>query len=210
MMTLSSSGSDPLMQLVAELSKLPGIGERSATRLAFFMLKQGPIYTHALSRALLNLSAQVKKCSQCHHFTAHDPCSICQDKRRERNLLCVVESVQSLMAIENTREYRGQYHVLHGLISPLEGVGPHDLTIQSLLERIQQQGYQEIIFALNSTIEGQATQMYIQRLLTPILAGCDVQLTRLAQGISLGVDLEYTDQASLARALVDRCIIARG
>ena len=194
---------DAINQLVASLAKLPGIGEKTAQRLAFHVLRAPPDYARGLAAALLQVVEKVKLCDRC--FSLHDGpsgtlCSFCTDARRDDRLLCVVEGIADELAIERTREFKGRYHVLHGVLAPLEGIGPEQLRIKELLVRLEDSGAEEVIIATNPDVEGEATALYLTRLLKP--AG--LRVTRLAQGIPMGGDLEYADQATLARALSAR------
>ena len=192
--------SDPITRLIGELSRLPGVGEKTAARMAFYILRQPKQYPRNLAAALQAVSEQVGLCSRCQNLTAQDPCTYCSDTRRSNTTLCVVETVQALRAIERTSEFRGRYHVLHGVLSPLDGIGPEELRIKELLVRMADGEVTEIIFALSPTVEGDATVLYLQRLLKPL----SVKLSRLATGVAIGSDLEYTDQATLTRAFVGR------
>jgi recombination protein RecR len=191
---------DPIAQLTQLLSRLPGIGERTAQRLAFFILKQPPSYARDLSEAIGRVVREVRLCSRCCTLTPTDPCAICADPRREERLLCVVEGVQDVLAIERTREYRGRYHVLHGTLSPLDGVGPDQLKVQELLAQLQAAPVEEVILATNTKVEGEATALYLAKLLKPF----GVKVSRIAQGVPIGGDLEFADQATLGRALAGR------
>ena len=191
---------DPISRLVKELARLPGIGEKTAQRLAFHVLEAGPEYAQSLAEAVVGVVRDVRCCSVCQTLTEHDPCGICADDRRDPRLICVVEQVPDLLAIERTREFRGRYHVLHGALSPLDGVGPSDLKIKELLIRLEQGPVDELVVATNPDVEGEATALYLQKLLKPH----GIRLTRIAQGVPMGGDLEYADQATLARALTGR------
>jgi len=191
---------DPISRLVKELARLPGIGEETAQRLAFHVLEAGPEYAQSLAEAVVGVVRDVRCCSVCQTLTEHDPCGICADDRRDPRLICVVEQVPDLLAIERTREFRGRYHVLHGALSPLDGVGPSDLKIKELLIRLEQGPVDELVVATNPDVEGEATALYLQKLLKPH----GIRLTRIAQGVPMGGDLEYADQATLARALTGR------
>lgn len=191
---------DPLNQLVAQLAKLPGIGEKTAQRLAFHILRAPPEYARDLSQAIQNLVTKVRLCSRCFALTEAELCSFCQDPRRDERILCVVEGVADLMAVERTREFRGRYHVLHGVLSPLEGVGPEQLRIKELLRRLGDGSVDEVIVATNPDVEGEATALYLTRLLKPMA----IKVSRLAQGLPMGGDLEFADQATLAKALSAR------
>ena len=190
--------SDPIARLTVLFARLPGVGEKTAQRLAFHVLKSPPEYARDLAEALLALREEVRLCSVCCNLTAQDPCPICQDAQRDAKTICVVESVPDLLAVERTREFRGRYHVLHGALSPLDGVGPDQLKIKELLARLA--GVEEVIVATDPTIEGEATALYLTRLLKPM----GVRMTRIAQGVPMGGDLEYADQVTLARALQGR------
>ena len=190
----------PLKRLVAALTRLPGIGEKSATRLAFFLLRADGEYAHALADAIRSLKEEIRLCSRCLGFTQDDPCAICGDARRDPALVCVVEEPADIMALERAGDFRGQYHVLHGTLAPLEGVGPDQLKVAELLERIRGGGVSEIILATNPTVEGEATALYLARLLKP--AG--VKVTRIAHGLPMGADVEYADGVTLSRALEGR------
>jgi recombination protein RecR len=191
---------DPIARLVKELARLPGIGEKTAQRLAFHILEAGPQYAGDLAAAVVGVVRDVRCCSVCQTLTDQDPCAICRDDRRDPRLLCVVEGVPDLLAIERTQEFRGRYHVLHGALSPLDGVGPGDLKIRELLVRLEREPADEVIVATNPDVEGEATALYLGKLLKPL----GVKLSRIAQGVPMGGDLEYADQVTLARALVGR------
>jgi recombination protein RecR len=194
---------DAINQLVACLAKLPGIGEKTAQRLAFYVLRAPPDYARGLAAALTQVVDKVRLCDRC--FSLHDGpqgtlCSFCTDARRDDRLLCVVEGIADELAIERTREFKGRYHVLHGVLAPLEGIGPEQLRIKELVMRLEESGVEEVIIATNPDVEGEATALYLTRLLKP----SGFKVSRLAQGIPMGGDLEYADQATLARALSAR------
>jgi len=189
---------DPIARLTVLFARLPGVGEKTAQRLAFHVLKSPPEYARDLAEALLALRKEVHLCSVCCNLTASDPCPICADSQRDAKIICVVESVPDLLAIERTREFRGRYHVLHGALSPLDGIGPDQLKIKELLPRLP--GVEEVIVATDPTVEGEATALYITKLVKPL----GVRVTRIAQGVPMGGDLEYADQVTLARALQGR------
>ena len=193
-----------LDRLVALLSKLPGIGKKSAGRLVYYILDTDPSYARALAEELLGLHNAIKRCSRCGSFTESDPCAICTDQGRDQTLLCVVERAQDVRVIEESREFRGLFHVLGGLIAPLEGVNPGDLTIAQLFSRIKDQGVQEVILALNPTIEGDTTALYIQKFLKERLPSHSLEVSRLASGLPVGGDLEYADRLTLSRSLRGR------
>ena len=189
-----------LEKAVGEFSKLPGIGRKTALRLILFLLRQPLEQVDALTDALMRLRHDVKYCKVCHNICDDDICPICSDQRRNRALVCVVENIQDVMAIENTQQYDGIYHVLGGVISPMDGVGPSDLHIDSLVERVKESDIDEVILALGSTMEGDTTNFYISRKLAPY----KVRLSVLARGISVGDELEYTDEVTLGRSIVSR------
>lgn len=187
-------------RLIEELSKLPGIGPKSAQRLAMHLIKRPRAEVRALAGALMDARDRVRYCPVCCNLTDTEPCEICSDDGRERSMICVVEDSSDVVAMERTREYSGLYHVLHGLISPMDGVGPDDLRIRELLERIRDGEVTEVILATDPTVEGEATAMYLARLLRPL----DVTTTRIARGLPEGGDLDYADEATLSRALSGR------
>lgn len=201
-MSENGRSTDPIARLTVLLARLPGIGEKTAQRLAFHVLKSPPSYARELAEALLALESSVRLCSICCNLTSADPCSLCRDTRRDERSLCVVESVPDLLAVERTREFRGRYHVLHGALSPLDGIGPDQLKLKELLARFQsgEHSFDEVIIATDPTVEGEATALYLCRLLKPL----GVRVTRIAQGVPTGSDLEYADQVTLARALAGR------
>lgn len=194
---------DALNRLVARFAQLPGIGERTAQRLAFHVLRSPKDYARALSSALLEAVETVRWCSIC--FSLHDGppdtnCGFCSDPKRDDRAICVVESIADELAIERTREFKGRYHVLHGVLSPLDGVGPENLKIRELLERLRSGTVQEIMLATNADVEGETTALYLTRLIKP----SGLRVSRLAQGIPMGGDLEFADQATLVRAITGR------
>lgn len=189
-----------ITQLIEELGRLPGIGGKSAQRLAFYLIHQPKERVEALAKAIVQAKAQVHYCSECCNFTDTDPCPICADPRRDRTTIMVVESPQDMAAYEKTKHYHGLYHVLHGAINPMLGVGPEDLKIRELLRRLNQGGVEEVILATNPNVEGEATAMYLSRLLKPL----GVRVTRIANGVPVGSDLEYIDEVTLSRALEGR------
>ena len=190
---------DPLARLVQQLAKLPGVGEKTATRLAFHILRAPESYAQELARALVEVKQRLKQCSLCCQLTEVDPCALCTDARRDPALICVVAQPQDLMAIERTGAFRGKYHVLHGVLSPLDGVGPDDLRIQPLLARLAG-GVGEVIVATSPNVEGDATALYLARLIKPL----GVKVSRIASGVPIGGDLEYADGVTLNRALEGR------
>jgi recombination protein RecR len=193
---------DSLKQLTDELSKLPGVGRKSAQRLALHFLKVPKDEVLDLARALVSVREKMRYCSSCWTFTESDPCAICSGPKRNRNMICVVEEPSEVIALEKTNEYTGLYHVLGGSLSPLDGIGPEDLKVKELLERVKP-GVEEIILALNPNVEGEATTIYLTRLLRPL----GVKITRLARGIPIGGDLEMADEATLTRALEGRVAV---
>jgi recombination protein RecR len=190
----------PVQDLIDELGRLPGVGPKSAQRIAFHLLKVEAMDAERLARAILEVKARVHFCRVCWNVAEGDTCRICKDPRRDPSLVCVVEEPRDLIAIEKTREFRGRYHVIGGAISPIEGVGPDDLHIRELLARIQPDGIREVIIATNPNVEGEATAMYLARLLAPL----GVRVTRLASGLPVGGDLEYADEITLGRAFAGR------
>jgi recombination protein RecR len=187
-------------RLVAELAKFPGIGQKTATRLALFILRQPQSQAEALAEAIRELKARIRFCSRCFHFTETDPCPLCTDPERDDNILCVVQEPQDLIAIERSRSFRGRYHVLHGALSPLDGVGPDDLKIAELMARLQEGVVTEVLLATNFSVEGEATAYYLANL----IGSLGIRVTRLAYGIPLGSDLEYIDEATVNRAVEGR------
>lgn len=190
-----------LRKLIAQLEKLPGIGNRTATRLAFHILQEESDRVEELADSLLAVRQEVHYCSECHNITEKDPCEICRDEGRDRSVVCVVESPRDVVAMEKTEEYQGLYHVLHGLISPLDNIGPEELALDNFQKRVtQKEEVEEIIIATDPSAEGDATAMYITRQLQEE----DIRVTRLAQGLPAGGDLEYADEVTLSRALSGR------
>ncbi len=190
----------PITELIRELSRFPGIGEKTATRLAFQILKSPMENVQALSRSILAVKEKVRLCTACFNITDEDLCFVCRNEKRVGDVICVVEGPQDVAAIEKTGEYRGAYHVLHGTLSPLDGVGPEDLRIDSLVKRVMANNIKEVIVATNPKVEGETTALYIARLLKPL----GVKTTRLAQGLPMGGELEYFDEATVSRALEGR------
>jgi recombination protein RecR len=187
-------------QLIEELMRLPGVGEKTAQRLAFHLLKASKHEAEALAVAILAVKEKIRRCSQCHGITEEDPCPICSDPKRDRMLLCVVEEPADIFAFEKLREYHGLYHVLGGALSPLEGIGPEDLTLPQLVARLQEGEIQEVIVATNPNLEGEATAMYLSKILKPL----SVKVTRLAHGLPIGSALEYADEVTLLKSLEGR------
>jgi recombination protein RecR len=191
---------EPLARLIEQLQKLPGIGAKGAQRLAFHVLKTPREDAERLCEAIRDVKEQVTYCSTCNNITAIDPCKFCTGESRDQHMICVVEEPQNVMVVEKTREFRGLYHVLMGVLSPLHGVGPDDLKIKGLLERVAGRGVEEVILATSPTVEGEATALYLARLLKPL----GVRVTRIAMGIPVGSDLEYADEVTMTRAMEGR------
>ena len=191
---------DAAERLIEALQRLPGIGPKTAQRLTFFMLKRPEAEVIELSEALAQLKARIRYCTVCFNVTEEDPCRICSDPQREHRMLCVVEEPNDLLALERTGEFKGRYHVLLGALSPLDGIGPEDLRVRELLARLEAQGVEELILATNPSVEGEATAIYLAKLLKPLA----VRITRIARGLPVGGDLEYADQVTLTKALEGR------
>ena len=191
---------DAISRLVTELNKLPGIGPKSAQRLAFFLLRSPQEQSEHLAEAILNLKQQIKLCSVCYNLTDSDPCTFCRNETRDRSIICVVEQPQDIIAIEHTSVFKGLYHVLHGAISPTDGVGANDVRIRELIQRLNNDAVREVILATNTNFEGEQTAMYLHQLLTPL----GIRVTRLARGLPFGTELEYADDATLTRAFEGR------
>lgn len=194
-----------LEKAVAEFAKLPGIGRKTALRLVLHMLRMSEEDVDRFANAITTLRKEVRYCKICHNISDTDVCPICSDPRRERNTICVVENIRDVMAVENTMQYRGLYHVLGGIISPIDGIGPADIEIESLVERVAEGGIEEVIFALGSTMEGDTTNFYISRKLAPY----PVRLSVIARGIAVGDELEYADEVTLGRSIRDRVPFSR-
>ncbi len=190
----------PLEDLVRELSRLPGIGGKTAQRLAFHILSMEDSQAGALADSIRRAKSEMKYCPVCGNLTDREPCAICADESRDRTQICVVEQAGDVIAIERMKEYKGLYHVLHGAISPMDGIGPEDIALKELIVRLQDSEVEEVILATNPTIEGEATAMYAARLIKP----SGIKVSRIAHGIPVGGDLEYTDEVTLARALDGR------
>lgn len=198
---------DPIRRLVQELARLPGIGEKTATRLAFYLIRSNRQQVRDLAQALLDATDKIRLCSVCMNMTEEDPCPLCTDTRRDPELICVVATPSDLLAIDRGGHFRGRYHVLHGLLSPLEGVGPDDLRIAELVRRLGAApagtGVREVIIATSPSVDGEATAMYIARTIKPL----GVTVSRIATGLPVGGELEYSDQATIARALAGRATL---
>lgn len=197
---MASPFEGPVQSLVDELGRLPGIGPKSAQRIAFYLLKSAPEDAKRLARAIVEAKERVSWCRRCFNFAEGELCVYCRDDRRDSTLLCVVEEPRDIVAVERTQEYRGRYHVLLGAISPIEGIGPDQLKVKELLARVNDEGVKEVILATNPNIEGEATAMYLARVLKPL----GLRVTRIASGLPVGGDLEYADEVTLGRALEGR------
>lgn len=194
-----------LEKAVGEFAKLPGVGRKTALRLVLHLLRRGADEVELFTGAIDKMVHEIKHCAVCHNISDTDICPICSDRRRDTATICVVENVQDVMAVENTQQYNGLYHVLGGVISPMDGVGPADIEIDSLVERVRDGGVKEVILALSSTMEGDTTNFYISRKLAPY----DVRLSVIARGISVGDELEYTDEVTLGRSIQNRVLFSK-
>jgi len=194
-----------LDELIAQLAKLPGLGKKSASRIAYYLLKADPQYVQSLAQQLIHVRERIHPCRECGSFTEEELCSICTDPSRDRSLICVVEQPQDVEVIESIREYRGLYHVLMGVLSPLEGVGPSELRVTKLMERLRALPVTEVIIATNPTLEGDTTALYLVQLIEPL----GIRTSRLALGLPVGGDLEYADRLTLARSLRGRTPLSR-
>ena len=192
--------SPSIEKLIESFEKLPSIGHKTAVRLAFHMLDLNEEDTHDFINSIVNAKANLKYCSTCYNISDTDPCPICSSPKRDGSIICVVEDVRDIMAMERTHEFKGVYHVLHGTISPMNGIGPEDIKIKELLERLEDIDIKEIIIATNPRVEGEATAIYISKLIKPL----GIKVTRIAHGIPVGGDLEYTDEVTLSKALEGR------
>lgn len=190
----------PILRLIKELTKLPGVGEKTASRLAMFIIRSSPEDVENLARALREVKEKIRLCSRCFNLTEQDPCAICADPRRDNKIICVVSSPEDLMALEKSRSFHGVYHVLHGVLSPLDGIGPQDLRIQELLTRLHQEKITEVILATNPSAEGEATAQYLAQLIKPL----SIKITRIARGVPMGGDLQYIDEVTLGKSLENR------
>jgi recombination protein RecR len=191
---------EPIGKLIQELAKLPGIGEKTASRLAMHILRASRSDAEALARAILEVKEKIRFCSQCFNLTDQDPCQICRDPRRNAELICVVSGPEDLAAVEKSGSYRGLYHVLQGVLSPLEGVGPKDLRISELLARLQGGRIKEVILATNPSAEGETTAQYLSQIIKPL----GIRVTRIARGVPMGGDLQYVDEVTLSKSLENR------
>jgi recombination protein RecR len=191
---------EPIARLVDELRKLPGIGQKTAQRLAYSLLRRPREDAERLSRAILDVREKIRYCSRCNNFSDQDPCNYCSSPSRTPETICVVEEPDDILSIEKTREFHGQYHVLHGVLSPVNGIGPEDLKLKNLLERLREGTVKEIIVATNPNVEGEATAIYLAKLLKPI----GVRVSRIALGLPVGSDLEFADEVTMSKALEHR------
>jgi recombination protein RecR len=190
----------PISRLIQELTKLPGVGEKTASRLAMYILRASKEDAESLARVILEVKEKIRLCSQCFNLTDQEPCQICRDPRRNGEVICVVSGPEDLMALEKTGSFRGLYHVLHGVLSPLEGVGPKDLRVNELLSRLQGRKVKEVIVATNPSAEGEATAQYLSQVIKPL----DIRVTRIARGVPMGGDLQYIDAVTLSKSLENR------
>jgi recombination protein RecR len=194
---------EPLLKAIEELSKLPGIGRKTAQRLALFILKSSEEDVNKLVNSLLELKTKLHYCSKCYNLAVEDLCEICQNPKRDQSLLCVVEEASDVIAIEKTNEFNGIYHVIGGILSPLSGIGPEDLKIKELVKRFENETIKEVILALNADTEGETTSLYLARLIKPLVA----RVTRIARGLPIGGDLEFADEATIGRAMLNRNLL---
>lgn len=191
---------EPINQLIKRLARFPGVGEKTAFRLALYILRCSKEEAVGLAKSIINVKEKITFCTICYNLTDQNPCRICEDERRDRKIICVVEEPGDLMALESSGEFKGKYHVLHGVISPLDGVAPDDIKIKELMERLKNGQVKEMIVATNPTTNGNATALYLSKLIKPL----GIKVTRIAQGIPMGGDIEYTDEATLKKALEGR------
>ena len=197
---MTADYAEPIARLIDELRRMPGIGQKTAQRLAYSILRRSREDAERLSRAILDVKEKIRYCSCCNNFSDQDPCQYCAGPGRSQEIICVVEEPNDVLAIERTREFQGQYHVLHGVLSPINGVGPEGLKLKSLLERLRAGNVREIILAMNPNVEGEATAIYLAKLLKPI----GVKVTRIALGLPVGSDLEFADEVTVSKALEHR------
>jgi len=203
-MAAASAFPPALIRLIRNLERLPGVGDKTATRFALQILRWSGAQARELSASIGELHGKIRLCAQCHTFSEQDPCPICADPKRESSVICVVEDPGDLLALEKAGAFRGRYHVLHGVLAPMEGIGPEQLKIQALLERVDRDGIQEVIVATSSTVAGEATAVYV----SDLLRKHRVKVTRIACGLPMGMDLKYADRMTLQRALAARCDMA--
>lgn len=200
---MNNTFSSPLLDsAINEISKLPGIGKKSALRLVLHLLRQDEGVAIALGEAIIKLRKEIKYCKVCHNISNSDVCDICADSKRDKSTVCVVENIKDVISIENTNQFNGLYHVLGGIISPIDGISPNDIEIESLVERVKNEDIKEVILALSTTMEGDTTNFYIFRK----LAGTNVKISILARGVSIGDELEYTDEVTLGRSILNRTL----
>ena len=190
----------PIANLIEQFSKLPGIGRKTAQRLAFHVLEMDELDADKLSHAITNAKSSIRLCSICCNLTEDDPCNLCASEKRDKSIICVVEGAKDVIAMERSRDYKGDYHILHGVISPMDNVGPNDIKLKELLNRLKDDLVKEIVIATNPTVEGEATALYMSKLIKPL----GVKVTRIAHGIPVGGDLEYFDEVTLSRAMENR------
>lgn len=190
----------PIANLINQLSKLPGIGRKTAQRLAFFILDMEEVEAEKLANSIIEAKGNIRFCSTCCNLTELDPCHICSDENRDSSTICVVESAKDIIAMERSKDFKGKYHVLHGVISPMDSIGPSDIKIKELVDRLKGDEVEEVIVATNPTVEGEATALYLARLIKPL----GIKVTRIAHGIPVGGDLEYFDEVTLSKAMENR------
>ena len=190
----------PIANLIDQLSNLPGVGRKTAQRLAFFILEMEDFDGEKLANAIVDAKKNIKLCSRCCNLTDIDPCQMCQNKNRDKSIICVVEGPKDIIAMEKSREYPGEYHVLHGVISPMDNIGPNDIRVKELLNRLTEDDVKEVILATNPTVEGEATALYLSRLIKPL----GIKVSRIAHGIPVGGDLDYFDEVTLSKAMENR------
>ena len=193
-------GAEAINTLIQEFNKLPGIGPKSAQRIAYYLLRASDEQTRLLAEAILSLKQKITLCSTCFNVTESDPCPLCRSDKRDRSQICIVEQPQDILALEHTGIYHGMYHILHGAISPIEGIGTEDIRVRELMSRLKDDSVKEVILATNPNLEGEQTAMYLSRLITPL----GVRVTRLARGLPFGTELEYADDVTLTRAIEGR------
>lgn len=191
---------EPISRLIGELAKLPGIGEKNATRLAFHIFRSPKIYSENLAQAIIDTKTKVILCDICFNFASESPCDICNNSERDNTSICVVEEPLDQLAVEKSKEFKGKYHVLHGVISPIEGVGPGELRIKELITRLENGKLKEVIIATNPSVEGEATSLYLSKLIKPL----GIEVSRIAHGVPMGGDIEYIDEITLGKAIRDR------
>ena len=194
---------ESISRLIGELAKLPGIGEKNATRLAFHIFRSPKIYSENLAQAIIETKTKVILCDTCYNFASESPCYICTNTDRDNFSICVVEEPLDQLAIEKSKEFRGKYHILHGVISPMDGIGPEDLRIKELISRLEQENVKEVIVATNPSVEGEATSLYLSKLIKPL----GIEVSRIAHGVPMGGDIEYIDEITLGKAIRDRKFI---